>query len=175
MADPPWLYDLWSEAGEGKAPQAQYDCMPDEEIAALPIERLAATNSACFMWATFPKLPSALAIMQAWGFDYRTGGAWAKQSSTGKKWAFGTGYIFRSASELLLVGVRGEPKWLSKSVRNLWIAPLREHSRKPDCVPADIERLALTPRLELFARAPRDGWTVWGNEVDKFAADFDVI
>lgn len=176
LLDPPWRFALYSDLGDEKSPQAQYACMDLDALKALPVERLAASNSACFMWATFPMLPEALELMAAFGFAYKTGGAWGKQSSTGRKLAFGTGYIFRSAAELLLVGTRGEPKWLSKSERNLWLAPIREHSRKPDEIHGMIERMTPGPRLELFARAPRPGWVCWGNEVQKFAApDFDVL
>lgn len=176
LADPPWKFLNFSAAGEDKNPTAHYDCMTMDEMRAMPVERLAAQNSALFMWATFPMLREGLDLMDAWGFDYRTGGAWGKQSSTGAKLAFGTGYIFRSAAELLLVGVRGEPTWTSRSERNLWLAPVREHSRKPDCVIEMTERLAIGPRLELFARQERPGWTSWGNEVGKFdPVDFEVI
>jgi len=147
-----------------------------KDIAALPVPMLAARNSAIFMWATFPMLPEALDLMRAWGFTYKTGGAWGKQSTTGRKLAFGTGYIFRSAAELLLVGTQGEPKWHSASERNLWLAPIREHSRKPDLIHEVVERLTPGPRIELFGRQARAGWTVWGNEADKFdAPDFDVL
>jgi N6-adenosine-specific RNA methylase IME4 len=53
-------------------------------------------------------------------------------------------------------------------VRELVIAPRREHSRKPDEVAAGTERLVAGPYLELFARETRPGWTSWGNEVTKF-------
>ena len=168
LADPPWRFEAYSEAGEEKNATAHYPCMDMDDLRKLPVEMLAAANSALFMWATFPMLPEALDLMGAWGFDYRSGGAWGKQSSTGNKLAFGTGYIFRSAAELLLVGVRGEPKWKSKSERNLWLAPIREHSRKPDLFHPMLERMALGPRLELFGRQRRPGWTVWGNDVEKF-------
>lgn len=167
-ADPAWRFALYSDRGDAKSAQAHYECVSLEEMRTLPVERLAAGNSALFMWATFPMLPEALDLMGAWGFAYKTGGAWAKRSSTGRKWAFGTGYIFRSAAELLLVGTRGEPKWLSRSERNLWALPVREHSRKPDELYGVIERLTPGPRLELFARTQRPGWVAWGNETGKF-------
>ena len=48
-------------------------------------------------------------------------------------------------------------------------APLREHSRKPDLFAEIIEDTWQEERkLELFGRANRRGWTVWGNEVGKF-------
>ncbi len=174
-ADPPWKYEAWSAAGEQKNPSQHYPCMSFEELAAwaTPVKSLAARNSAMFMWATFPKLPEALALLEAWGFEYKTGGAWGKQSSTGNALAFGTGYVFRSAAELLLVGTTGDPTWTSKSIRNLWLAPVREHSRKPDCVLQDIERLAIGPRLEMFTRQVRPGWTAMGNQTDRFEALVD--
>lgn len=46
LADPPWLFELRSEAGEAKSAQAQYDCIPTEEIMALPVGHLAAGDSA---------------------------------------------------------------------------------------------------------------------------------
>lgn len=176
LCDPPWRFELHSDLGDAKSPQAQYPCMSVEDLARLPVPMLSAQNSAIFMWATFPMLPQALDLMRAWGFAYKTGGAWAKQSGTGRKWAFGTGYIFRSAAEILLVGTRGEPKWHSASERNLWVAPIREHSRKPEGIHEMVERLTPGPRVELFARQARPGWTVWGDEVGKFDPEpFDVI
>lgn len=169
LSDPPWSFKTFSAKGHAKSAHAQYGCMSRADLNALPVQEIAAKDSVMFMWATFPMLPDAVALMAAWGFTYKTGGAWAKQSKTGAKWAFGTGYIFRSAAELLLVGTRGKPEWTSRSERNLWAAPVREHSRKPDCVHETIERLTVGPRLELFAREARPGWDVWGNQTDKFS------
>jgi N6-adenosine-specific RNA methylase IME4 len=43
--------------------------------------------------------------------------------------------------------------------------PRREHSRKPDEAYALIERMYPDlPKIELFARARRPGWDVWGNQ-----------
>jgi N6-adenosine-specific RNA methylase IME4 len=67
-----------------------------------------------------------------------------------------------------LLGARGKPKRIAREVRELIIAPSREHTRKPHEVAAGIERLVPGPYLELFARETRPGWTSWGNEVTKF-------
>jgi N6-adenosine-specific RNA methylase IME4 len=53
-------------------------------------------------------------------------------------------------------------------VRQLIIAPVREHSRKPDEVYVRIEALTEGPYLDLFARQRRPGWCCWGEEVDRF-------
>jgi len=117
---------------------------------------------------TAPMLPDALHLMAAWGFKFKTAGAWLKQSKSGDKLAFGTGYIWRSAAEFLLVGTVGAPAWKSRSVRNAILAPVREHSRKPDEIYGMIEAMVDGPYLELFARARRPGWHAWGFEAGKF-------
>lgn len=173
LADPPWRFFNYSAKGEAKNPVAHYACMTGSELAALPVNHLAADDCALFMWATAPMLPDALALMATWGFTFKSMGAWAKQSSTGKKWAFGPGYVFRSALEPYIVGTRGKPKVLSHSVRNLIVAPTREHSRKPDQAHLDVEALYAGPRAELFGRSSRVGWDVWGNETAKFDEERD--
>lgn len=161
LADPAWTWKPRSDKGLGKSAQRHYDCMSLDDIKALDVAGVAAKDCALFMWATFPMLPQALDVMAAWGFTYKSGGAWGKQSKTGRKLAFGTGYIFRGAAEVLLVGTRGNPKWPSKSEGNLWLSPIREHSRKPDAVAEMIERQCPGPKLEMFSRESRPGnWTV---------------
>ena len=120
------------------------------------------------MWATAPMLPHAIETLAAWGFAFKSAGTWAKQSSTGTKWAFGPGYCFRSAAEFFLLGTIGKPVQRSKSVRNLIVAPVREHSRKPDEMRAMCEQLWDGPFIELFARQSAAGWRSWGNQIDKF-------
>ncbi len=168
LADPPWAFKLYSDKGGGKSPQAHYDCMNGTDLASLPVKQLAAPDCALLMWATAPMLPDALTLMAQWGFRFKSAGAWAKQSSTRASWAFGTGYCFRSAAEFFLLGTRGKPKVRSRSVRNLIVAPVREHSRKPDQMHAMAEALYAGPYVELFARERRPGWDVWGNQVDRF-------
>lgn len=171
LADPPWKFRTYGPHNDQKSPERHYATMDLADIKALPVSDVAAKDSWLLMWTTWPCLPQALEVIAAWGFAYKSGGAWAKQTRTGNAWQFGTGYVFRSASEPLIVASRGKPKWLSKSERNLWIAPVREHSRKPDCVVEMIERACDGPGLELFARqSGRPGWSYWGNQTDKFEA-----
>jgi len=168
LADPPWRFSNYSAKGEAKNPVAHYDCMTLGDIIALPVNHLAAPDCALLMWATAPLLPEAIETMRAWGFTYKSGAAWAKQSSTGQAWAFGTGYCFRSAAEFLLLGTTGKPKIMSRSVRNLIVAPVREHSRKPEDQYQMAEQLFRGPYAELFSRQSRPGWDCFGNEVGKF-------
>lgn len=170
LADPPWYFRNFSAKGEAKNPVAHYACMDLSAIQALPVAELAnPAGCALIMWATAPMLPEAIDTLKAWGFEFKSAGAWAKRSSTGTKWAFGTGYCYRSAAEFYLLGTMGRPRQKSKSVRNLIVAPVRENSRKPDEMRADIEALFDGPYVELFARESASGWLSWGNETDKFA------
>lgn len=168
LADPPWRFAAYSDKGLRKSPQRHYPCLSLAEIQALPVADLAAPDCVLILWATAPMLPQAVETLAAWGFAYKSAGAWAKQSSTGRTWAFGTGYCYRSAAEFWLLGTRGTPRRKVRDVRNLIVAPVREHSRKPDRMRADIERLWDGPYLELFARETAPGWTAWGTEVGLF-------
>lgn len=168
LADPAWKFRNYSAKGEAKNPAAHYRCLSNEDMAALPVSQLAAPDCALLMWATAPMLPDAIWMMRQWGFTFKSAGTWAKQSSTGNSWAFGTGYCFRSAAEFFLLGTIGKPKVRSRSIRNLIVAPVREHSRKPDAMHSMAEALFAGPYAELFARQRRPGWDAWGNEVDKF-------
>ncbi len=168
LADPPWRFLNRSAKGEKKNPVAHYPCMTIDQLAALPVAALAASDCALVTWATAPLLDCAIELVRTWGFTFKSAGAWAKQSSTGQRWAFGPGYVYRSAAEFYIVATIGKPRVLSHSVRNLIVAPIREHSRKPDAMHADVEALYAGPYAELFARQRRPGWDAWGNETDKF-------
>ncbi|MBP0439457.1 MT-A70 family methyltransferase [Tianweitania sediminis] len=171
LADPPWSYEMRSDKGYGKSPEAHYDTMSEAEISALPVGHLASRDCLLFLWSTWPHLPIALRVMQAWGFTYKTGGAWLKRGSQGGV-AFGTGYIFRSATEPFLIGTIGEPALRSKSVRNLIDSLRREHSRKPPEARQMIDQLL--PDVfgcELFAREAWPGREVWGNQSGRFTAE----
>lgn len=169
MADPPWSFDNWSAAGEGRNAKAHYDCTPLDWIKGLPVAALAGEDCLLWLWATNPMLREGLAVLDAWGFAFRTAGHWVKQTRTGKL-AFGTGYILRSAGEPFLIGVRGAPR-TSRSVRSVVMGEARAHSQKPEAGYAAAE--ALMPdarRIEVFSRTNRPGWSVWGNEVGKLGA-----
>lgn len=170
LADPAWTFETFSANGHGRAPQAHYECMPLDDIRALPVNQLAQRHCVLGLWATSPMLPQQLGVLQSWGFTYCGFIAWGKLTSRGKI-ACGGGYRLRSAAELLLIGTLGDPPINKAVVRNLILAERREHSRKPDCVYDEMEKLA--PRqlcAELFARQRigRPHWHHWGNQVEKF-------
>jgi len=170
LADPPWDFKTYSDKGHGKSAQNHYQCMSLDDIKALPVADLAAPDCCLFLWTTWPMLVQGIDVLTAWGFSYKTGGHWRKTTKNGKL-AFGTGYRVRCASEPWLLGFRGNPK-NSISCRNALEGAVREHSRKPESVYEWCEQyLPDARRCELFSRQRREGWDVWGNEVDHFDGD----
>lgn len=175
VIDPPWNFQAWSKKGDGRPAQQHYDVMDVKTMVRLPVLDLAAKDCVLFCWATWPHLKSALWLISAWGFTYKTCAFdWMKADpyclfADDTTPDMGMGYWTRSNTEPCLLATIGKPKRLDAGVRQGIIAPRREHSRKPDDVHERIERLVGGPYLELFARAPRTGWDVWGNQTDKFA------
>lgn len=181
LADPPWAFKAWSgnsiPARNYGTADSHYPTQSMEWIADLPVPDYAADDCALFLWICWPTLPEALGIINAWGFTYKTCGfCWVKGNSLPLfpddfKDKMGLGYWTRANSEVCLLATKGKPKRKHADVRQVIQAPLREHSRKPDCVHERIERLVDGPYLELFARERRPGWDAWGNEVDKFSTE----
>ena len=140
--------------------------MSIEKLCALPVADLAAPDSALFLWATFPQLPEALRLIEAWGFTYKSiAFQWVKQNRSGNGFFFGLGRWTRGNSEPCLIAVKGKPKRISASVGQLVFSPLRKHSQKPPEVRDKIvELMGDLPRIELFAREAAPGWDAWGDE-----------
>ena len=169
-ADPPWTYRRWSGL-EGPSQrnglaQMHYDTMSAEDIAALPIADLAAKDCALFCWACMPLLPEAVQVVRGWGFEYKTNAfTWVKTNQNGGLY-MGLGYWTRGNPELCLLGTRGKPRRKDKGVDEVIFEPVGKHSSKPESAAHRIERLLDGPYLELFARRPRRGWDVFGNQVE---------
>ena len=162
-ADPPWRF----ESGDSdRSIENHYPTMSLDEICALDVGALATPDSALFMWATIPHLSQAFDVLKAWGFIYKSHRVWTKP---GKK----MGYWTREAHELLLIATRGSfpcPAPPDRLISWEQHAPAR-HSEKPAAFAEWIERAWPTlPKLELFCRAPRPGWTAWGNQAGEAAA-----
>lgn len=167
--DPPWDYQQCRLSGSAKK---HYPTMRIEELCALPVAEIADRDCALFLWATFPQLPEALRLIQAWGFMYKTVAfVWLKQNRKALTWFYGLGFWTRSNAEICLLATKGHPKRQSAGIHQLVISPVEQHSKKPDEVREKIAALmGDVPRIELFARQQTPGWDVWGNEVENSTA-----
>ena len=77
------------------------------------------------------------------------------------------GHYTRANNEICLLAVKGKPlKRVSKSVQQVILSKIEEHSKKPNEVRNRIVDLfGDIPRIELFARQTVNGWDCLGNEV----------
>ena len=164
-ADPPWQYEQKNVQG---AAEKHYKTMKLNDICALPVAEISAKDSVLFLWATFPNLQEALEVIRAWGFEYKTVAfTWVKRNKKAPTWFMGLGYWTRSNAEICLFAKKGNPKRVSKSVRQIVDTPIERHSKKPDEIRNRIvELMGDVPRIELFAREQTQGWDVFGNEVE---------
>ena len=144
----------------------RYPTMTVDEIAELPVPRLAAKDSHLYLWVPNALLAEGLEIMKHWGFTYKTNIVWYKVRKDGGPDGRGVGFYFRNVTELVLFGVRGSMRTLKpgRTQVNLLSTRKREHSRKPDEIYDIIESCSPGPYLELFARFRRQDWDQWGNE-----------
>lgn len=179
-ADPAWTFTTRADTGKGRSPEQHYNCMTLDEIKALPVADLAGKNCVLLLWTIDTHLEMALDVIKAWGFKYKTKGFnWVKLNQDGTPFT-GMGFWTRANPEDCLMAINcnedcllatiGQPKRDAKNVRRLVMSPRREHSRKPDEVRGEIERLVDGPYVELFARQSSAGWDSWGDQKTKFAA-----
>lgn len=176
LIDPPWKFVARSDKGEGRSAAEHYTTTGLDPIKALPLAQLADKDCVMFMWMVDWCPKWALELIEHWGFEHKTTAfTWAKQNESGEGWHMGQGYWTRSNPEDCWLATRGHPQRIHADVRQLVVAPVMEHSRKPDEIHDHIMRLVDGPYLEIYARRPRDGWVTFGNEIsrEQFAAICD--
>lgn len=171
LADPPWRF---SNRRGKMAPEhkrlSRYQTLSLEEIQAVPVGSAAAEQSHLYLWVPNALLKEGLAVIEAWGFKYKTNIVWHKIRKDGEPDGRGVGFYFRNTTELVLFGTRGRLRTLSPGRKqvNIIRSLKREHSRKPDELYEIIEACSPGPYLELFARGGRPGWKQWGNEANNY-------
>lgn len=167
-ADPPWQYRVYSKKGQGRSAENHYHTMNIKDIMALPVDKIADKDCILFLWITFPCLKEGIEVMERWGFKYKTCGFnWVKRNKKKNTYFMGLGFWTRSNSEVCLIGTKGQPKRVSKSVPQICEARIMEHSRKPAEIRERIVELCgELPRIELFARDKVKGWDSLGDEMD---------
>ena len=164
LCDPPWGYN---DKGIRGGVKHHYSSMTPKQIRELPVQEIADDNCTLFLWVTYPMLPDCLTVFDSWGFKFKTiAFQWIKLNKTNGGFFTGLGHWTRSNSECCLLGIKGKPKRISKSVHQLIVEPRGIHSAKPAIVRNKIVQLmGDLPRIELFAREVVDGWDCWGDQV----------
>lgn len=180
VVDPPWQVSAgrtignYIKAEDGSQPfgvrnnaarKLSYPSMTAAQIQAIKVP--AAENAHLYLWTINKYIPHAFAILNSWGFKYSTMLVWAKKPMGG---GLG-GDAYGLATEYCLFGRRGVLPAAQRMGRNWWDwkrpykngAP--QHSAKPPDFFKMVEAVSPGPYLEMFARNPREGWQVWGDEV----------
>lgn len=159
-ADPPWRYENPPIGATSRSIENHYPTMTLDEICALPVSDLATDDALLYLWATAPKLAECMKVIEVWGFEYRTEMVWDKE-------IIGMGYHARNQHESLLIAKRGTipPPTAGTQPSSVYRERRGAHSAKPihyyEMIEAAYPQL---PKIELFCRSPRDGWSVWGNQ-----------
>lgn len=189
LADPAWNFKARTalqvaNPGSRRDAERHYNVMGTDAIAALPVRDLAAKDAHLFLWTTGPMLKDAFSVIDAWGFRYSSVAfTWVKLKRShnprqlravplaASDLHVGLGLTPRKNAEFCLLARRGSARRNAKDVREIILSPVREHSRKPDEVFDRVQSYCDGPYIELFSRQERPGWTVWGNETNRFTGE----
>ena len=157
VIDPPWDHGDEGDVNQFGRTKPDYATMPIEEIAKLPIDKIADDNCHLYLWVTNRSLPKAFSLIEKWGFRYITCLTWVKPS-------FGIGNYFRGSTEQVLFAVKGSQPLKRKDVGTHFLADRgKGHSAKPDEFYTLVESCSYAPFIDVFGRKERDGWSVWGE------------
>lgn len=163
-ADPPWKYNEVQHADEGnfhhKPLGVHYPSLSINELCQLDIKGLCDLNAVLFLWVTSPLLEESFAVINAWGFKYKTSMVWDKVKHN-------VGNYVSVRHEFLLICTKGS---CTPDVKKLFDSVITEertkHSVKPEAFRKVIDTIYTKgSRIELFARDIKiKGWDTWGNE-----------
>lgn len=162
--DPAWNYEgenknITSYDANGRRVANPYPEMSTQEIKDIKLPLM--SDSVVFLWTTHKFLPDAFDILKNWNLDYKATLVWNKEK-------IGMGAWFRMQCEFCLVGIKGKPYWDNTTYRDIINEPRRQHSRKPDAFFDMVDKITLGRKLEYFSREKREGWDVFGNDVNKY-------
>lgn len=168
-ADPPWKQSKGGkkavrENSSGKPLDYQTISLDEIEEHIKQAVSLTIDNSVLFLWTIDKYLFEAQQIAERLGYKLHARMIWNKV--TGIPAAF----TIRFGHEYLLYMYKGKLLPIAKEERgkihSVFTEQVKRHSQKPQIAYEIIERLYPNAnRLEMYARAERNGWDCWGNEV----------
>ena len=172
LLDPPWSY-YGTTTGWGDAAKF-YSLMSNEQIATLPVQDWLEPKHVVFLWATSPRMDTAIDTLRAWGLTFRgIAFTWVKTRKSDGKPIGAQGVrpsIVKPTTEYVIAASakkKGRPLPIAdEGVPQVVLAPRGAHSQKPETIQDRIERLyPYASRAELFARRRREGWDCYGDEI----------
>jgi N6-adenosine-specific RNA methylase IME4 len=160
VIDPPWPMQKIERDVRPHQAGFDYPTMDEEELQEFPVPDMAAEDCHLFLWTTHKFLPMALRLAEEWGFRYVCTFVWHKPGG------------FQPIGLPQYNCRKGSPAFVdTKAFPTCFEAARREHSRKPDEFYETIARVTAGRRIEVFAREPRPGFELFGNETARFAPE----
>ncbi len=158
VVDPPWPYETGNNYDpDGFRGGTPYPEMSLEQIKGLTLP--VADDCVLWLWTTHKFMRHAFVLLDEWGFRDVSILCWVKNKMGIGKW-------LRSKSEYCIMAVKGKPKVFLTNQTTVLQADVGVHSKKPDMFYKMVEELCVGRKLDVFARNTRDGWSVYGNEVN---------
>lgn len=167
VIDPPWpMPKIERDERPDQGRRLDYPIQSLEDIADeqwVPVRTHAADDCHIYLWVTHKYLPAGLDLLARWGFNYQCVMTWRKNVGiTPFSWMYDTEHV--------LFGRRGNLPLAQLGLRLSFEAPIQGHSVKPDVFYERVTAASPGPRIEMFARSGREGFTAWGNEVTDVAS-----
>lgn len=167
-ADPPWSFSD-SLPGKTRGAARNYPCMRVDAIRRLVLPPLH-DDCVLFLWRVSAMQEEALSVVRAWGFTPKSEIVWVKTTRPSEdvgatRLAFGMGHYVRASHETCLIATRGRAKPMHHSQRSVFFAERGRHSAKPESFYDLVEAMYAGPRVRLFARSERPGWTSIGDSL----------
>jgi N6-adenosine-specific RNA methylase IME4 len=165
VADPPWQPKMATiNGGAPKAsPQLHYKTLSVSEI--IKLKPNLSPQSHLYIWCVSQHIDWAYDVARAWDCEPVITLTW-------KKPGLGVGR-FQCNTEHILIARRGNRignpfgsggRYVSPTGGTLFEWPRGPHSAKPLEFFQLVERISPGPYLEMYARSPRPGWDVWGDQ-----------
>ena len=170
LSDPPW--EQTKGGKKAKRPNSSGEKLDYPVISLKQIEQYqfnalleADPNHILFLWTIDKYLHEAESLAKRLGYKLHARMIWNKV--TGIPAAF----TIRYGHEYLLYFYKGKLLPVAKNERgkihSVFTEQVKRHSQKPEISYEIIERLyPEAHKLEMFARQKRNGWHVWGNEIE---------
>ena len=167
VIDPPWPVKWIDRSVRPNQIALDYPTMTEQELKDFDLSALASDNCHLYLWTTQKYLPMALMLAEHWGFKYQCQMTWVKNIGfTPFSWMYSTEHI--------LFCTKGNLPLLKLGKRLDFKADVREHSRKPDEFYDLVREVSPGPRIDIFSREQREGFSQYGNEVEKYASDLKM-
>jgi N6-adenosine-specific RNA methylase IME4 len=158
VIDPPWPMQKILREERPNQVGMDYEVLSLEEIQRLPVEQLACPDGChIYLWTTHKFLPDAFRLFEGWGVDYECLLTWVKNVGI-------TPFSFMYSTEHALFGRIGSLPVQQKGQRLDFMADVRRHSEKPEEFYELVRKASPAPRIDLFSREAKEGFTAWGIE-----------